>query len=296
MVAPQESDAMSDYSPQHRAYMTTVLEEGEDYLIVEVPSMIPSGHRLVTARVNKKTGYVEEMILTVPTEHMRAFAEYQVQCGLLERSPTDNEMDTLMKRLGYDLVNSSIEAMTSFGSMLQQTLGVGDEDDIRQARIVSAMRLLHNKVKGWGVNPVDHADLLMETAEEMVTESDGEQDYADIAVRHDKIIGNLRDTLKPETVEDRSVSIFTIALTGQGCMLEAIHRAAAALELPEETTKALVQQGGSLVARYSGKETGHIVMALETMFSIAKPGFSFPVARIRFALEGADNEKPFSLE
>jgi hypothetical protein len=287
---------MSDSMSRHKAYMTTVLEEGDDYIIVEVPSPIPSGHRMVTAKVNKKSGFVEEMILTVPSDHMRAFAGYQVQCGLLERCPTDNELDTLMKRLGYDLVNSSIEAMTSFGTMLQQSLGVSDEQEVRKARITSATMMLVTKVKNWGLNPMDHMDLINETAEEMVGDQGIVEDYSEVLARHEELVSALRETLKPETVEDRIVSIFTSALTGQGCMIEAIHKAATLLELTEETIKALVQQGGTLVTRYSGKETCHVVMALETMFAIAKPGYSFPTSRIRFVLQGEEDRKPFGLE
>lgn len=215
---------MSDKKPQN--YCAKVVAESGDNLLIEVPGPFPEGHRLVTAMVHKDKGTVFSMGLTIDRDYLSSFVDYQVRFGMLDRHPTDEEMDSLMRSLSTAMNESVTSIMAAFARMAVSSLG-SDERSIEAARVDSAtagLLKMYKNITGHTADKETMANIRTDVEEYIANIDELPEDMSlmDVAKAHEDHLQEILDKYAPISEEERVALNLSDAFKGNGDLSAAL--------------------------------------------------------------------------
>lgn len=247
-----------------------IVHEDEERMIVEVPSEVPVAGRMTTAVLLKATNHIESLTLRVPTQLLVDYCEYQVRYGMLEREPTADEMDKIMRYLGAQMVEISGMIMTAFTRHITELLGHPDNSS-NEARVESSLDSIMSILAKEGVpkeclTPEFRDEVRQELTEFLQDDPEDDHSPEEIAKRFNAFLDDLRERV-PCPEEYRHLHLIVRAMGGSGNLLNAC------------VEYAMRKGGDPLKAKQSRDELGAALFDLFTMASSAHPNGGMTVEK-----------------
>lgn len=254
---------------EFQSYCATVIGEAGDKLLIEVPGPFPEGHRMVTAMVAKDTGRIYSMGFTIDREYLQSFIDYQARFGMIDRHPTEDEMDTIMRSLASAFNESATNVMASFARIAVSALG-SDPESIHNARIDSAAASLLKAYKSATGEVADKETMeaLREDCREYIESIDNIPDnmpLTEVSALHEERLNDILNKYCPTSEEDRVKGMLTDAFRG-GSDLNAAIVEYARYYNPDIDTTALTKQCIEMI--YSGRQTSDFTSLVDNLEAI----------------------------